>query len=81
MVFKSEKDMQIWLSNLFAKGCCLADIVINYEDFIENIVHENYPDSSHQKIIHSFKHCLNSFENHEVIVEDVNISLDTGDIL
>jgi hypothetical protein len=81
MVFKCEKDMQIWLSNLFAKGCCLAEIVINYEDFIGNIRHENYPDSSHQKIIHSFKHCLNSFENHEVLAEDVNISLDSGDIL
>lgn len=81
MFFKKEKDMQIWLSNLFEKGYCLADIVINYEDFAENICHQNYPDSSNQKILQSFKHCLNSFENHEVLVEDVNISLDSGDIL
>lgn len=81
MFFKSEKDMQIWLSNLFEKGYCLADIVINFEDFAGNYNHQNYPDSSHQKIVHSFNHCLNSFENHEVLVEDVNISLDSGDIL
>ncbi|MFC4686899.1 hypothetical protein ACFO4P_08115 [Epilithonimonas pallida] len=81
MFFKSEKDMQVWLSNLFEKGYCLADIIMNYEDFTENFFHQNYPDSSHQKIVHSFNHCLNSFENHEVLVEDINISLDSGDIL
>ncbi|GEN71295.1 hypothetical protein [Chryseobacterium lathyri] len=81
MEFESEKEMQKWLSNIFAKGQCLADVIINYEEFISSSDHLNYPDSSHQKIAHSFLHCLKSFENHEVLVEDKNISLNSDDIL
>jgi len=81
MAFKSEKEMQAWLSDLFKKGHFLAEIVLNYEDFRKNKHHDNYPESSYQKIIQSFQHCLNSFENHEVLSEDVNISLNPGDIL
>ncbi len=81
MAFKSEKEMQAWLSDLFKKGHSFAEILLNYEEFAKDTLPKNSVGSSFQKITQSFQHCLKSFDDHEVLTEDVNISLNSDDIL
>jgi hypothetical protein len=78
-LFDNEELMQQWLSRKFAEGKSLSELIVNYEDY-----GQAYPKKqsfSIQKVVESFRFCLQSFENNEVIVENKNISLTNKDIL
>lgn len=78
-IFENEHAMQQWLSEQFAMGNSLADFVANFDDFEQPF--SNKQSFSLRKVIDSFRFCLSSFDNNEVIVENRDISLNDQDIL
>lgn len=80
-LFNSEQDMQQWLSNRFQNGEDLAEMTINYTEYKDVDLTKSNTDQGYRKILSSFKHCLNSFENTEVLTENIDISLNPKDIL
>ncbi|RQO77811.1 hypothetical protein DBR40_07500 [Pedobacter sp. KBW01] len=79
--FDSEKEMQQWLSSRFAKGEALADMISNYEDFKEQDFSSAVKDAGQRKICNSFQYCLKSFENNDVVSENIDISMNAKDVL
>lgn len=79
-LFQSETKMQQWLSEKFATGNALSDLIVNYEEFIRKSVCKNNSMVS-RKIANSFQYCLTSFHNNEVITENTDISLNPKDRL
>lgn len=71
--------MQQWFSEQFAMGKSLADFVTNFENFEQPFA--KMQSFSNRKVIDSFRFCLSSFDNNEVIVENRDISLSDQDIL
>lgn len=78
-IFENESSMQQWISEQFAMGKSLADFVTNFDDFEHSL--SNNQSFSLRKVIDSFRFCLFSFDNNEVIVENRDISLSDQDIL
>jgi hypothetical protein len=80
MLFENERKIQQWLSESFAQGHAIKDLITNLDDF--DLV--NFPpDLSHAalKVYETFHYCLQSFEVNEVIMENTNISLGPRDSL
>ncbi len=78
-IFESESFMQQWLSEQFARGKSLADLVSNLEEYDSPFSEKET--FSLRKVIDAFKFCLSSFDNNEVLVENKDISLSDKDIL
>lgn len=74
--FKAEKDMQKWLSKEL-KLKSLADIIIGIDEFKK----QEFTDIVEIKLHKSFTHCLESLFLTEIISENENISLKSGDVL
>lgn len=81
-VFCSETEMQQWLSRLLHKetDTALADLILNAADYGSETVFDGL-DWKSNKIIESYKWCLESLYTNEIIVENENISLEKQEIL
>lgn len=81
-VFCSETEMQQWLSRLLHKetDTALADLILNAADYGSETVFDGL-DWKSNKIIESYKWCLESLYTNEIIVENENISLEEQEIL
>ena len=72
-VFCSETEMQQWLSRLLHKetDTALADLILNAADYGSETVFDGL-DWKSNKIIESYKWCLESLYTNEIIVENEN---------
>jgi len=77
MKFKSEKEMQEWLSNRLESVDGLAEILANLEEIQEY----ETEDASCATIVASFRKCIESLHDTHVVSQDENISCVAGDIL
>lgn len=74
-MFNKEKDMQDWLSDKLKNSEGITEFLDDYESF-------GTPETQEERrIIESYEHCVKSLHLIEVISEDENISLKSGDIL
>ncbi|HFK5543292.1 TPA: hypothetical protein ACG0AR_000132 [Elizabethkingia anophelis] len=76
-IFKSEQEMQLWLSSKLKELEGLSDLIINIDDFQE-YKPQNLSD---RKIFESFNYCLSSLNIVDIISENENISLNPSDSL
>lgn len=79
-IFESEANMQNWLSNKFANGESLSEMIINYDEYKENACIK----TGHMvtdKLNDTYLYCLESFVINEVITENQDISLEPKDRL
>lgn len=76
-IFKSEDEMQNWLSDQLKDEYCFDELIIDRED-LNTIVPK---DLAEKKIIESYKNCLKSLNVVSVFSENENISFNTSDIL
>lgn len=67
--FKSEADMQSWLSNCLEDTYDLADLITN-KDYLDKFKPKSI---EHKKILRSFKVCLESLYGTKSIIENENI--------
>lgn len=80
-IFQREQDMQAWLSEQFRKKKALAEMIVNFDHFENKELLEKEQDRGIFRILSSFQHCLASFAINELITENVDISLNSKDIL
>lgn len=74
-MFKSEKEMQEWLSDAFKSIHGLEEIIEPFEADTDGMKPEE------RRVVESFEYCLTSLEVNVLITEDENISLRNGDVL
>ncbi len=76
-IFETENKMQEWLSKELNQNDCFRDLISN----AEKVEDSSSTSLVKNRILNSYKHCLESFGLITIIAENENISLKEGDTL